>query len=383
MEVVVDTPSIAVLDGKFGFGQTMTPQAVRSGSRNAEAGLAAIALRNSGHIGRVGEWAEMAAAEGLVSVHFVNAAGSVLVAPFGGVERRLSTAPDCIGMPRTGQDPMMLDFATSLVAEGKVLVASQGGKKLPADALVVRTASSAPTRASSMASAPGPRDHTKGKGALRAFGEHKGSGLALMCELFGGALTGNGASSADRRFAKGMFAIYIDPQGIDPSNFFDGETGGPGRCVRPDKCNLQGCTGEGCSCDSGTDGACDNGLICCADDASAPGGPGRCEAEDVCLAHQCQATTNPCPSSCAAGEFCHGCCSGYCGSDDHCGAAPCTGVGCECTAGVEGSCSDGLVCCQSQMNAPNAPGGPGMCATPDGCGDGGATAGEVQATPVA
>ena len=161
-----------------------------------------------------------------------------------------------------------------------------------------------------------------------------------------------------------------------------GLPGGPGRCVRQDACNLQGCTGEGCSCDSGTDGACDAGLICCADDASTPGGPGRCEAEDICLAHQCQATTNPCPSSCAAGEFCHGCCSGYCGSDDHCGAAPCTGVGCECTAGVEGSCSDGLVCCQSQMNAPNAPGGPGMCATPDGCGDGGETAGEAQATPV-
>ena len=157
--------------------------------------------------------------------------------------------------------------------------------------------------------------------------------------------------------------------------------GGPGHCVRQEKCNLEGCTGEGCSCDSGTDGACDAGLICCADDASSPGGPGRCESEDICLAHQCQATTNPCPSSCAVGAFCHTCCSGYCGPDGHCGT-PCMGVGCGCTAGVEGTCSAGLVCCQSQMNAPNAPGGPGMCATPDGCG-GGATGEEVQATPVA
>ena len=95
-----------------------------------------MALRNAGHIGRVGDWAEMAAAEGLVSMHFVNAAGSLLVAPFGGVEKRLSTAPYCVGIPRQGQDPLVLDFATSIVAEGKVLVASQGGKKLPNGALV-------------------------------------------------------------------------------------------------------------------------------------------------------------------------------------------------------------------------------------------------------
>ena len=82
-EIVVDTPSLAVVDGKFGYGQTVTPQAVRIGIEKCKkAGLAAVALRNAGHIGRVGDWAEMAAAEGLVSVHFVNAAGSLLVAPY-------------------------------------------------------------------------------------------------------------------------------------------------------------------------------------------------------------------------------------------------------------------------------------------------------------
>ena len=179
-------------------------------------------------------------------------------------------------------------------------------------------------------------------------------------------------TSRDCRCNGGVQGNCEDGLSCCPDN--PGLSGGPGRFVRQDTCNLQGCTGEGCSCHSGTDGACDGGLICCADDASTPGGPGRCEAEDICLTHQCQATTNPCPSSCAAGEFCHGCCSGYCGSDDHCGAASCSGVGCECTAGVENSCSEGLVCCQSQMNAPNDPGGSGMCATPDGCGDGGASA---------
>jgi hydroxycarboxylate dehydrogenase B len=225
-EVVVDTPSLAVVDGKFGYGQTVTPQAVRIGIEKCKkAGLAAVALRNAGHIGRVGDWAEMAAAEGLVSVHFVNAAGSLLVAPFGGVEKRLSTAPYCVGIPRHGQDPIVLDFATSIVAEGKVLVASRGGKKLPKGALIDLdgTLSEDPTVLYGPHTAEGPRDHSQGEGAIRAFGEHKGSGLALICELLGGALTGTGATGPNRRFANGMLAIYIDPKRVDPANFFDGE----------------------------------------------------------------------------------------------------------------------------------------------------------------
>src|SRR3954447_19908503 len=226
VEVLVDTPSLAVVDGRFGYGQTVTPQAVRIGIQKCKkTGLAAIALCNAGHIGRVGDSAEMAAAEGLVSVHFVNAAGSLLVAPFGGVEKRLSTAPYCVGIPRQGQDPIVLDFATSIVAEGKVLVASRGGKKLPKGALVDHdgTLSEDPAVLYGAHAKDGPRDHTKGTGAIRAFGEHKGSGLALICELLGGALTGTGATAPDRRFANGMLAFYVDPKAVDTSNFFDGE----------------------------------------------------------------------------------------------------------------------------------------------------------------
>jgi uncharacterized oxidoreductase len=226
VERVVDNPVIAILDGKFGFGQTTAPQAVALGIEKCRAhGLAAIGLRNSGHVGRVGEWAEMAAEAGLVSVHFVNVAGSVLVAPFGGVERRFSTAPLCIGMPHPGGLPVILDFATSLVAEGKVLVASQGGKKLPADALVSAEGGlSGDPRELYGEYGPTPaRDHKKGSGALRAFGEHKGSGLALMCELLGGALTGNGASDPGKRWSQGMFSFYVDPGKVDPAHFLPAE----------------------------------------------------------------------------------------------------------------------------------------------------------------
>jgi len=111
------------------------------------------------------------------------------------------------------------------VAEGKVLVASRGGKKLPKGALIDLDGglSEDPTVLYGPYQAEGPRDHSQGKGAIRAFGEHKGSGLALICELLGGALTGTGATGPDRRFANGMFAIYIDPRVVDPDNFFDGE----------------------------------------------------------------------------------------------------------------------------------------------------------------
>src|SRR6201992_1831904 len=125
-EVVVDTPSLAVVDGKFGYGQTVAPVAVKLGIEKCKkAGLAAVALRNAGHIGRVGDWAEMAAAEGLVSVHFVNGAGSLFGAPVGRGEKRRSTGPYCVVPPRQGHDPIVLDFATSIVAEGKCLVASR------------------------------------------------------------------------------------------------------------------------------------------------------------------------------------------------------------------------------------------------------------------
>jgi hydroxycarboxylate dehydrogenase B len=228
VEVLSQTPVLAVVDGRHGFGQTVGPQAVSIGIEKCKAmGLSLVALRNSGHIGRIGDWAEMAAAAGLVSVHFVNASGSVLVAPFGGSERRLSTAPFAVGVPRPGQAPIILDFATSVVAEGKVLVASQGGKALPADALIDSdgSISADPRLLYGDHSATGPRQGGKGSGAIRAFGEHKGSGLALMCELLGGSLTGMKATGSDgaardRFRGNGMLSFYVDPKVIDPEAVF-------------------------------------------------------------------------------------------------------------------------------------------------------------------
>ncbi len=223
VKIISDTPVLAVVDGLYGFGQTVAPQAVRIGIDKCKAmGLSAVSLRNAGHIGRVGDWAEMAASEGLVSVHFVNAHGSVLVAPFGGVDRRFSTAPFCVGVPLKKGQPLVLDFATSIVAEGKVLVSSFGGKPIPDDALIEQNGKTGndPHVLYGDYTPTGPRKAGAGKGAIRAFGDHKGSGLAFMCEVLGGSLSGTGATEVGRQFANGMTSIYIDPDKLDPTGLF-------------------------------------------------------------------------------------------------------------------------------------------------------------------
>jgi len=226
VKVLTETPVLAVVDGLHGFGQTVTPQAVGIGIEKCRKnGLSMVALRNAGHLGRAGDWAEMAADAGLVSVHFVNVSGSVLVAPFGGTERRLSTAPFAVGVPRKDEPPIILDFATSIVAEGKVLVASQGGKKLPDNALIDLDGrmGTDPRMLYGDYTPSGPREHGQGKGAIRAFGDHKGSGLALMCELLGGSLTGMTATGEGRRFGNGMLSFYVDPKIVDPDAMFSSD----------------------------------------------------------------------------------------------------------------------------------------------------------------
>ena len=193
VETVFDGPGFALLEGHNGFGQTIGPQAVAVGVAKArEHGFAVVGLRRAGHLGRIGALAEQACAARLVSIHFVNVANSVLVAPFGGAARRMSTAPVCIGVPQAGDD-FILDFATSKVAEGKVLVARKEGRPAPAGSLVGPdgTLSDDPALLYGPPTPGQPENPRAGPGALVAMGEHKGSGLALACELLAGAITGN------------------------------------------------------------------------------------------------------------------------------------------------------------------------------------------------
>ena len=216
--VVTDSDTFAVIDGNRGFGQVVGKQAVDIGIAKAKAnGMAIIALRQAGHLGRIGHWAEKACAEGLVSIHFVNVSQSMLVAPFGAADRRVSTAPVTIGVVNPLGDDFILDFATSKVAEGKVMVALRGGKPVPEGSLIDGDGN--PTldpKALYGDLKPGDvADPRAGAGALLTMGDHKGSGLALACELLAGALTGSGATGPGVKTHNGMFSIYLKPEILD------------------------------------------------------------------------------------------------------------------------------------------------------------------------
>jgi uncharacterized oxidoreductase len=137
-----------------------------------------------------------------------------LAAPFGGKERRSSTNPLSIGVPVAGGEPIILDMATTQVAEGKVLVALNAGKEVPAGALIDATGRETRNPADLYASPPG---------ALKYVAEHKGSGLALMIDLLAGALTGGGANqpahSAGDGAVNNMLSIVIDPAAIGEGSF--------------------------------------------------------------------------------------------------------------------------------------------------------------------
>jgi len=218
LKIITETSAFALADGGFGFGQTIAPQSVELGLVKARReGVSLVAVRNCGHIGRVGDWAEMAADAGFVSVYFVNVAGSQLVAPFGGVERRMSTAPFTVGFPIARAEHFILDFATSMVAEGKIMVAAAGGPKLPPDVLIEQDGGHTNHPSALYGGDPEAphRGGRAGTGAIRAMGEHKGSGLALACELLAGALTASGCSGPEQRnIANGMLSIYIDPNAL-------------------------------------------------------------------------------------------------------------------------------------------------------------------------
>ena len=165
-------------------------------------------LRNAHHIGRVGTYGEIAARAGMVALHFVNvASGPPPVAPFRGREGRFLTNPVCIAIPGTANnEPILLDFATSRVAMGKVKVA-HNAKKPMLDGALLDHAGQPTTNPSVM--------YTEPRGVVLPFGDHKGSGLALVCELLAGAIVGSTSVSTmtppERGILNGMLTIVIDP----------------------------------------------------------------------------------------------------------------------------------------------------------------------------
>lgn len=181
-KVVAETPTTVLLDGGVGFGQTLGGQAMAHGIPKAlEHGVAVVSMRNSHHLARIGAWAEQCADAGLVSIHFTNVAGhDPLVAPHFGADARLGTNPFTIGFPGEHGEHVVLDYATSEQALGKVREALARGEPVPDGVLLDKDGQ--PTNDSRCLP---PHD-----GALLPFCGHKGYALALMCELIGAAMSG-------------------------------------------------------------------------------------------------------------------------------------------------------------------------------------------------
>ena len=212
----LDAGGLLLLDGGFGYGQVIGREAMTLAvQRTRHLGACVLGIRNSGHLGRIGAWAEQLAAAGLVSVHFVNTSGyGILVAPYGGAERRLSANPIAAGAPGP-HGPIVLDIATSATAEGKIQVARNKGEALPPG--LVLDGHGAPT------TDPG-AFYGPPAGSILPFGGHKGYGLSVFCEVLAGALTGGGASHPRNpsawRLVNNMLTIAVDPAALGAAEAF-------------------------------------------------------------------------------------------------------------------------------------------------------------------
>jgi uncharacterized oxidoreductase len=206
-KIVIDTAVLVVVDGQAGFGQVIGEEAMAIGIEKAKrSGVGVVALRHSSHLGRIGDWTEQCAEAGFVSIHFVNVVGAgAIVAPFGGTDARISTNPFSAGLPRPDGRHIILDMATSKLAEGKVKVALNKGVELPEGALIDNKGR--PTR--------NPADlYTTPRGALTPMGEHKGYGIGVFCEFLAGILSGGGTNRHERRDDKvlnNMLSIILNP----------------------------------------------------------------------------------------------------------------------------------------------------------------------------
>ena len=176
--ILQESASTAQIDANLGWGHYTAWEAMELAMKKArETGVAAVAVARCNHIGRLGEYVEQAAAEGMASLVTIGMAGPGIggAAPFGGVGRMLGTNPWAFGVPTAEDPPIVVDFATTVIAEGKIQVARSKGDSLP-DGCILDTSGNPSTKT---------EDYYSGGTILHAGG-HKGYALSLVACLLGG-----------------------------------------------------------------------------------------------------------------------------------------------------------------------------------------------------
>ena len=196
--LVFERGAIARIDGRRGWGQLAAQLATATALRLARShGVGVVVVDRAGHVGRVGEYVETIAAEGFVGHALCNAEPAV--APPGTGVRALGTNPVAWAVPRAAGEPVLVDFATAELAEGKLRVAVSRGEQLAVAAVV---------------DAQGKPSHDPAAfydgGALVPFGGHKGYALSVVAELMGRGLAA-GAVDDGRHTPYSLFILALDP----------------------------------------------------------------------------------------------------------------------------------------------------------------------------
>ena len=187
----------ARVDGAWGWGQPAAQIATDTASDLARAhGVGLVTIGRCNHIGRLGEYIEKVSRAGQIGLMVCNSPPAV--APYGGYTRLLGTNPIAWGAPRTtGKPPIVVDFATASIAEGKLRIAHAIGSKAPLGAVVDKRGQPTTDTAAFYDG-----------GALTTFGGHKGFGLSVMAELMAGMLSGSGSSS-DPSYNQGNGTVLL------------------------------------------------------------------------------------------------------------------------------------------------------------------------------
>jgi len=220
ISLIREADASAVVDGDWGFGQTVCRQAMDLALEKAEQrSIAAVELFNSSHIGRLGEYVEQAAEAKMIGIVMCNNhGGGRLLSPFGGIDARMSPNPIAIGVP-TGKDhPIVVDMTTSVVAESKIRMKRNLGESLPEGWAI--DAEGKP--------ASEPDDfYGPPRGSILPFGgnsAHKGYALAVIIDILSGALGGGGCSREGAPSGgNGVFLMAIDIKAFTGSDKFEGD----------------------------------------------------------------------------------------------------------------------------------------------------------------
>ncbi|MEM4311290.1 MAG: Ldh family oxidoreductase [Nitrososphaerales archaeon] len=207
IKVIRETPTTALIDGDWGFGQVVARRAMEIAIKKAkdyQVGL--VAARNCDHVGRAGEFPLMASEQDMIGALFVKTVP--VMAPVGGRGRVIGNNPISIAIPANDGKPILLDFAMSVAAGGKIIMAIEKGENIP-EGWIIDSEGNPSTN---------PKDYING-GALLPFARHKGYALSVIVEVLGGILSGVGAL-ADYKGINTFLAMAIDIEAFIPLKEF-------------------------------------------------------------------------------------------------------------------------------------------------------------------